>query len=172
MRLSPKVWLSVIAVVLLTSCVVHRQTRTTSSSSSSSTNSSSSTSSTSDATATPAPAPSWVEPPPSGPPRSDEEVCAVRQVIVEALRASSEPWAAGLAERTESAPCTLDPDGTARIGGWSLRPCEADCETMTTMRFVWREDGVETPSHAAQVERDENGFQCTDLGQYLVIPQQ
>jgi hypothetical protein len=43
---------------------------------------------------------------------------------------------------------------------------------MTTMRFVWREEGVDTPSHAARVERDENGFRCTDLGQYLVIPQQ
>lgn len=151
---------------LLVSCVVHRQTRTTSSSSSSTGSSSATTS------ATPAPAPSWVEPPPSGPPRSDAEVCAVRQSIVDALRASSEPWAPGLADRTQGAPCLLEEDGTARIGGWSLRPCEADCEEVTTMRFVWREEGVETPSHAAQVERDENGFRCTNLGLFLIIPQQ
>lgn len=106
---------------------------------------------------------------PAGPPRSDDEVCAVRQAIVAALRASAEPWASSLAGRTDGAPCALEPDGTARIGGWSLRACVEGCESLTSMRFVWREEGVQTPSYAAEVVREgAAGFRCAMLGQYLV----
>lgn len=108
-------------------------------------------------------------PPPQGPPRSDAEVCEVREAIVAALRASAEPWAAPIAERTADAPCGLEPDGTARIGGWSLRACVEGCESLSSMRFVWREGGAETPSYAAEVVREPGGaFRCAMLGQYLV----
>lgn len=106
-----------------------------------------------------------------GAPRSTAEVCAVREAIVAALRSSAEPWAAPIAERTAGAPCALEPDGTARIGNWSLRACAEGCESLTSMRFVWREAGAQTPSYAAEVVREAGGgFRCTLLGQYLVQP--
>jgi hypothetical protein len=110
-------------------------------------------------------------PPPQGPPRTGGEVCAVREAIVAALRASAEPWAQGLVDVTAGAPCALEPDGTARIGSWSLRACVEGCESLSSMRFVWREPGAQTPSYAAEVVREgEGGFRCAMLGRYLVQP--
>jgi hypothetical protein len=109
--------------------------------------------------------------PPQGPPRSDGEVCAVREAIVAALRASVEPWAAPIAERTAGAPCAVEPDGSARIGAWSLRACVEGCESLQSFRFVWREPEAQTPSYAAEVVREASGgFRCTLLGRYLVQP--
>ena len=87
---------------------------------------------------------------PTGAPTSDAEVCAVREAIVAALRASAEPWASGLADRTEGAPCALA-GGSPTIGQWSMNPCEGEC---ATLRFLWREPGAQVPAHAAEVVRD------------------
>jgi hypothetical protein len=99
-------------------------------------------------------------------PASDGEVCAVRDAIAAALRASSEDWAAGLAEETAAASCSLEPDGTARIGPWSMSACTGDC----ALQFLYRRAGAQVPAYAARVERTDQGFACTDLGQFLVMP--
>lgn len=107
--------------------------------------------------------------PARGAPTTEEEVCAVRDAITATLRGSTEDWAAAVADETAAATCSLDADGTARIGSWTMVPCDEDCDG-TPLRFIYRREGAQVPSYAAQVEREGGGYTCTDLGQFMVVP--
>lgn len=104
-----------------------------------------------------------------GPLTSNDEVCAARDAVVAALEASTEDWTAAIADETRDAPCHLNEAGGAAFGPWSMTACTADCDTRP-MRFLYRREGRQVPSYAAEVVRRGGELSCTDLGQFLVAP--
>ncbi len=100
---------------------------------------------------------------------TDADVCAARDAIVSALRASTEDWAAGVADETEGAQCDVDDGGVVQFGPWTSVPCTSDCDDRP-MRFLYRREGNQVPSYAAEVVRRGTDFDCTNLGQFLVVP--
>ena len=100
---------------------------------------------------------------------STAEVCDVRRAIVTALRASTEEWAGTLADETEGVVCELDTDGTAQIGPWTMAACHDDCEGRS-LRFLYRREGAQVPTFAAEVVRRNQGFSCINLAQFMIVP--
>jgi hypothetical protein len=105
----------------------------------------------------------------SGGALSPDEVCEVRDAIVAALRESAEVWASALADETAGADCRLAEDGTAHIGLWRITACVEECDGQP-LRALYRAAGSQVPSYAAEVVRQGEGFLCTDLGQFMVVP--
>jgi hypothetical protein len=96
---------------------------------------------------------------------TQDDLEAIREVLAAAIESSDSEEMKELTANTATTPCTLDEDGTARIGLWVLWPTDGP-----ELRFVWRRAGTYGPAFSAEVEKKPDGWTVTSLGPMHISP--
>ncbi len=96
---------------------------------------------------------------------TQDDLEAIRGALAAAIEASDSDEMKELTKNTATTPCTIDDNGTARIGLWVQWDTDGP-----GLRFVWRRAGTYGPAFFAEVENSPDGWVVADLGPMHISP--
>ena len=96
---------------------------------------------------------------------TQDDLESIREAIASGIEASDSEEMRSLTGNTATTSCTIDENGTARIGLWVLWKSDGP-----GLRFVWRRAGTYGPAFVAHLEKGPDGWVLTSLGPFHISP--